>query len=646
MNKTKKQTNRLVEGFHCTTKVNQKLTISLKEKTMATSNLNNGQPYYVDALLYPKETRWNARSPVGTPVNVTYSFMTSNPDNSKDANFVAFTQKQSEFFEQRLGEWGEFANITFTRINNGNKGQIRFGMKALEGQGLSGSPNPGGSTNTWIDKHWSTGFDTTPGRFLWSLGLHEMGHALGLDHPGPYNFGSKEADNAYSKSNNYMPKGEDNYQYSLMSYNDGLNGRVKYTGSEATALTPLLYDIATIQYLYGANAKTRTGTDTYSFNDPNKAVHQAIWDAGGIDTISAANQILPATIDLKAGAFSSIGPRADGSSTPATNNLAIAYAVAGINSTIENAIGGANDDKIYGNSANNILQGNGGGDYIDGWEGDDILYGGTSTNFINTGNDVLVAWKGNDLLYGGDGDDWLDGSYGDDKLYGGEGNDTLGNSVAPESGNDKMYGGSGNDAIYGGSGNDTLDGGDGNDSVDAGEGNDFVSGGLGDDSLIGNAGSDNLQGGDGNDVLYGDKEGSASSGQDLLYGGEGNDYLSGGNGNDLLVGGNGNDFLMGNNSGNATSDIDKLLGGSGADIFGLGYSGSYSTLNYTGSGYAVILDFNADLGDKIRLGSANSYTLKQLNLVGSAAQDTGIYSNGDLIAVVQDTVKISAANIY
>jgi Ca2+-binding RTX toxin-like protein len=225
---------------------------------------------------------------------------------------------------------------------------------------------------------------------------------------------------------------------------------------------------------------------------------------------------------------------------------------------------------------------------------------------------------------------------GDDVILGGSNTDVI-------------VGNGGEDWIGGGAGNDILDGGAGNDTIDAGEGNDSVIGGLGGDSLIGNAGNDNMNGGDGDDALYGDNVlggYSAPSGQDLLYGGEGNDYLYGGKGNDTLVGGNGADFLAGNSYGGTTTDIDKLYGGGGADVFGLGYTGSYSSLDYSGSGYAVIMDFNAAEGDKIRIGSSNSYTLKQVNLVGGAAKDMGVYHNGDLIAVLQDTIKVSAANIY
>lgn len=285
-------------------------------------------------------------------------------------------------------------------------------------------------------------------------------------------------------------------------------------------------------------------------------------------------------------------------------------------------------------------------DNINALAGDDTVYGSYTFSTLDSdtlhggdNNDFLYGMGGNDFLYGDAGDDFLGavGGYddpGDDHMYGGSGKDTL-------------YGGTGNDYLYGGSEDDTLDGGDGSDWLEGGEGHDLLRGGLMGDSLIGNAGNDNLQGGDGDDALYGDSLwGTASSGQDILYGGEGKDYLYGGNGNDALVGGNGEDFLAGNGSGNSTSDIDRLLGGSEADVFGLGYTGSFNTLNYTGSGYAVIMDFNAAQGDRIRIGSANSYTLKQVNLVGNAAQDMGIYHNGDLIAVVRDTLNVSAANIY
>jgi serralysin len=212
--------------------------------------------------------------------------------------------------------------------------------------------------------------------------VHEIGHALGLKHPGNYNAGGGGTQGPY------LPLQEDNRKYTVMSYNG-------HPGSGVEPHTPMLYDIAAIQALYGANNNTRTGNNTYSWN-ANQAFVQTIWDAGGNDTISAANQSLAATINLSPGSFSSIGPAFNNGSSRANGNLAIAYRV-----TIENAIGGAGNDTLIGNSIVNNLSGGNGNDYLFGGGGFDTLNGGA-------GNDVLVGYGGStefDVLTGGTGTD-------------------------------------------------------------------------------------------------------------------------------------------------------------------------------------------------------------------------------------------------
>ncbi|GAB4230964.1 MAG: hypothetical protein Kow00121_59670 [Elainellaceae cyanobacterium] len=166
----------------------------------------------------------------------------------------------------------------------------------------------------------------------------------------------------------------------------------------------------------------------------------------------------------------------------------------------------------------------------------------------------------------------------------------------------------------------------------------------GNDVIYGGGGSDRLYGDEGNDLIFGDQAFgglSAPSGQDKLEGGDGDDWLYGGGGNDSLLGGRGKDYLDGA-FGGSTSEIDTLTGGADADTFGLGYTGSYTEVKYLGSGYAVITDFDAREGDKIRIGGSRSdYTLdKSQNLVGGDAADTAIYRSGDLIAVVQDNTDV------
>ncbi len=94
-----------------------------------------------------------------------------------------------------------------------------------------------------------------------------------------------------------------------------------------------------------------------------------------------------------------------------------------------------------------VIGGTKGNDSITGGLGNDTLAGGP-------GNDTLTGDSGNDSLFGGLGDDRLLGGPGDDSLYGGQGNDIL----LGGPGNDYLFGGLGNDTLFGGAGSDTLRG--------------------------------------------------------------------------------------------------------------------------------------------------------------------------------------------
>lgn len=77
----------------------------------------------------------------------------------------------------------------------------------------------------------------------------------------------------------------------------------------------MLLDIAAMQYLYGANMTWQTSNNVYSWGARTRKF-STIWDAGGTNTLSAANRVAKVTLNLNEGSFSSIG---------AVNNLAIAY---------------------------------------------------------------------------------------------------------------------------------------------------------------------------------------------------------------------------------------------------------------------------------------------------------------------------------
>jgi serralysin len=266
--------------------------------------------------------------------------------------------------------------------------------------------------------------------------IHELGHAIGLSHPGDYNYDP----NLPLSYANYAEYAQDSEQYSIMSYWGGdSTGAFVVDWSTfffANSQTPMLHDILTIQAKYGADPNTRTGNTVYGFNsNAGNAVYDfnlnpfpylSIYDAGGNDTIDLSGFNAGVFLDLHAGSFSSaaqavpaaaainanrdglesiFGPLGDlsqaqvtsisnsyinynagrigadtgvgGVAATASMNLSIAYGT-----TIENGIGGSQRDVIWGNEVDNLLKGLGGNDVINGFEGKDTMWGGT-------GNDVF-----------------------------------------------------------------------------------------------------------------------------------------------------------------------------------------------------------------------------------------------------------------
>jgi len=382
----------------------------------------------------------------GSTVNVLASFA-----QTSDSNVQAAIRSMIQGFQDVAGltfvdvnptGYTDSATILIADYSNANDGAGAFAYSP----GSKASANRAG--DMWLNRTAISGSAIGLGSYSYWAVMHELGHALGLSHPGAYNAGPGVT-LTYANAAQFQ---QDSNQYSIMSYFDESNTGGKLNGDPSGLQ---LYDIYELQRIYGVNTTTRTGADRYGFNtnlgaqfnfSTNPNAGYAIWDAGGIDTIDASQFTGNQKIDLGQGKFSNIGT--------GTNNLAVAFGA-----VLENAVGGSGADTITGNATDNRLEGGAGRDTIDGGEGrDTVSYHGSSAA-VDVDLGRVTPGPGQYLPRGGDAQG--DTLISIENIIGSAHNDRLVGVLIGTQGSE-ISGGWGNDTVYGTAGDDVLHGGNAN----------------------------------------------------------------------------------------------------------------------------------------------------------------------------------------
>lgn len=332
----------------------------------------------------------------GGGINLTYSFRDTMTYASANGTFSKCTVAEMNAVKSILSLYADVCNVSFTQVAPGgysNNGQLviaNYSQPSSAAGAYAYMPSnaaDGSGGDFWLNTAAVNPNTVTQGAYSWFAIMHELGHALGLSHPGDYNAGAGSP--TYTNAAQFI---QDSEQYSIMSYWSGSNTG-ESPGGFATAFTPLLFDIYELQTLYGANTSTRAGDTVYGFNSTagsmyafaaNVAPYVCLWDGGGVDTLDASGYAQSQVISLLPGSFSNVGS--------GLSNISIAYGA-----IIENAKGGVGNDVFVGNVANNL---------IDGGSGQDtVAYSGVVTDYhVSLGASGIQV---RDAVGGRDGTDTL-----------------------------------------------------------------------------------------------------------------------------------------------------------------------------------------------------------------------------------------------
>jgi Ca2+-binding RTX toxin-like protein len=411
--------------------------------------------------------------------NLTYSFPTNGSnyngfvpvyDGVGNYHIVLGTQQQAAA-RAAFAQLSAVSGLTFTEITETDSvhANIRISQTAdadvPSAYGTFPSDFKAAAGDIWFGRNNQPYYDMAyQGTWGFATMMHEIGHTMGLKH-GHQDYTNLDLSSSFGTSPRFgtqsLTPDRDGQAWSLMTYTPAPFTNSNFAGEKINQpQTYMQYDIAALQYLYGANFNTNSSDSVYTFSQTTgemfingvgqgapagNKIFLTIWDGGGNDTIDASNYANGVTIDLRPGEFSTVDQNQLVNNLAYQNLVNLApgnFAMALLynndsRSLIENATGGAGNDIFIGNTANNILDGGAGSDTVvfTNPTGVNVTLNDTNTDVIVSHDgetdtlrsiENIVGTSGNDTITGNSQDNRLNGgSGGTDVLAGLDGNDTL-----------------------------------------------------------------------------------------------------------------------------------------------------------------------------------------------------------------------------
>ena len=303
-------------------------------------------------------------------------------------NISGLTSEGQQLARWAMDAWEMVVDLDFTEVLSGEI----ITMDDESSGAYAYFPGSTGSDGVELNvsKSWVTYYGSSIDSYSFQTYVHEIGHAIGLGHQGPYNGSATYGtDEAYAN---------DSWQMSIMSYFSQTENTTT-AASYAYLASTMMADILAAQNLYGAPGSSSAtqgntiygldsnlgnyldevfdelATGTTTSNVTGNPIAFTIHDRDGTDTLDLSFLTSGARIDMRAEQFSDFGGL--------IGNMGIARGT-----ILERVTLGSGNDTVTGNNADNVISGGAGDDKLIGGDGNDELSGGSGTDWAYFSLDV------------------------------------------------------------------------------------------------------------------------------------------------------------------------------------------------------------------------------------------------------------------